>query len=111
MLDFIRDLSGEGSGKLKGRVVPELGKEIGDKEIALLILEVVVMLVKCVANAQSKDGEDYSRVLRMVDEIQPWLGYSLVYLHFTIFNWITITSSILLGLSYKHCSSLNLFYD
>ncbi|KAL8258352.1 hypothetical protein R6Q59_030393 [Mikania micrantha] len=73
VLGFIGNLSGKRNGNLIGRIVPELNKEIDGKDIALLILEVVVSLVKCVANVQSKHEEDYRRVLSMVDEIQPWL--------------------------------------
>ncbi|KAL8218762.1 hypothetical protein R6Q57_022135 [Mikania cordata] len=73
VLCFIGNLSGKRNGNLIGRIVPELNKEIDGQDIALLILEVVVSLVKCVANVQSKHEEDYRRVLSMVDEIQPWL--------------------------------------
>ncbi|KAI3774516.1 hypothetical protein L1987_49074 [Smallanthus sonchifolius] len=73
VLGFIENLSGKRNGNLSGRIVPELRKENDDKDIAMLILDVVVWLVKCVANAQSKEEEDYYRVLSMVNETQPWL--------------------------------------
>ncbi|XP_076893503.1 separase-like isoform X3 [Bidens hawaiensis] len=72
VLEFIASLSSAGKG-IGGRIVPEVRREIEDKEIALVVLEVVVSLVKCVANVQSKKEDDYYRVLTMVDEIQPWL--------------------------------------
>ncbi|XP_071716106.1 separase [Rutidosis leptorrhynchoides] len=73
VLEFIGNMSGKRNGKIVERVVPELGKENGDKDVALLVFEVVVSLVKCAANARSKKEEDYRRVLTMVDEIEPWL--------------------------------------
>ncbi|XP_071705360.1 separase-like [Rutidosis leptorrhynchoides] len=69
VLEFIGNMT----GKRNGRVVPELGKENGDKDVALLVFKVVVSLVNCAANARSKKEEDYRRVLTMVDEIEPWL--------------------------------------
>lgn len=81
MLEFIGKLSDKGSVKLKREVIPELRNENCDKEVAMLILEVAVTLIKCVSNGRSKDKEDYPRLLSMVDEIQPWLRYS-AYLQF-----------------------------
>ncbi|KAL4588484.1 hypothetical protein LXL04_001375 [Taraxacum kok-saghyz] len=73
VLEFIGKLSDKRSVKLNGRVIPELGKDNCDKDIATLILEVAVTFVKCVSNGRSKDEEDYRRLLSIVDEIQPWL--------------------------------------
>lgn len=81
VLEFIGKLSDKGSVKLKREVIPELRNENCDKEVAMLILEVAVTLIKCVSNGRSKDKEDYPRLLSMVDEIQPWLRYS-AYLQF-----------------------------
>ncbi|KAG8368750.1 hypothetical protein BUALT_Bualt15G0078400 [Buddleja alternifolia] len=60
------------SRKLKARLVPELNEESVDQELAVLILEIVVTLVKCVSKRRSKDGADYWRVISLVDESQPW---------------------------------------
>ncbi|KAK1435343.1 hypothetical protein QVD17_01104 [Tagetes erecta] len=71
--------------KAKGRVVPELRKHNHHKDTALLILEVVVTLVQCVANARTKDEQDYHRLISMVNQLQPWLrvigvdGYEKLY--------------------------------
>ncbi|KAK1417650.1 hypothetical protein QVD17_26781 [Tagetes erecta] len=73
VLGFVGNLSGKRNENLSRCVVPELSKENSDKDIVLLVLEVVVLLVKCVANVQSKEEEDYHRVLSMVNGIQPWL--------------------------------------
>ncbi|XP_024980177.1 separase [Cynara cardunculus var. scolymus] len=70
VLEFIGKLSGKKSGKLRGRLLPELGKDNDDKDVAMLILEVVVTLVKCVSNARSKNEESFHRVLSIVKEIQ-----------------------------------------
>ncbi|KAI3715733.1 hypothetical protein L6452_22720 [Arctium lappa] len=70
VLEFIGKLSGKRSGKLRGRILPELGKDNGDKDVAMLIIEVVVTLVKCVSSARSKNEENFRRVLSVVKEIQ-----------------------------------------
>nr|XP_043623197.1 separase [Erigeron canadensis] len=72
ILEFIGNLCG---GKVKGRVVPEFKEEKGDKDVAMLVFEVVVTMTKCVANRQSEKKEDYERVVKMVDDIQPWLRF------------------------------------
>nr|GEV65846.1 hypothetical protein [Tanacetum cinerariifolium] len=79
VLRFIRELY---SGTRKGGV-PELGKENKDKDLAMLIVEVVVTIVKCVANARCEDEADVVdmvfdleprlRVCYVVDEIKSWL--------------------------------------
>nr|GEU88271.1 separase isoform X1 [Tanacetum cinerariifolium] len=70
VLRFIGELySGTGKGKWKGGV-PELGKDNKDKDLAMLIVEVVVTIVKCVANARCEDEAD---VVDMVFDIEPWL--------------------------------------
>ncbi|XP_057494488.1 LOW QUALITY PROTEIN: separase-like [Actinidia eriantha] len=56
----------------KGKYVPGLGKESVDSDFALLVVEIVVTLVKCVAMSQSKEEEDYRRVMVLVDEVTPW---------------------------------------
>ncbi|GFY89325.1 separase [Actinidia rufa] len=56
----------------KGKYVPGLGKESVDSDFALLVVEIVVTLSKCVAMSQSKEEEDYRRVMVLVDEVTPW---------------------------------------
>ncbi|KAG6409188.1 hypothetical protein SASPL_132222 [Salvia splendens] len=55
--------------KLKARLVPELKEEEeADRELAAIILEVVVTLVKCVSKRSSKIEADYRRVISLVNE-------------------------------------------
>ncbi|XP_047976121.1 separase isoform X2 [Salvia hispanica] len=57
------------SQKLKARLVPELKKEEEeDRELAAIVLEVVVTLVKCVSKRRSKIEADYRRVISLVNE-------------------------------------------
>ncbi|KAK3002113.1 hypothetical protein RJ639_021722 [Escallonia herrerae] len=67
-----RDALGLKVGKLKGRLVLDLGKGDVDRNFAYLVVEVVVMLVKCAAMSESKEEVDYRRVLVLVDEVTPW---------------------------------------
>ncbi|XP_057465962.1 LOW QUALITY PROTEIN: separase-like [Actinidia eriantha] len=67
------EIGGKGSKAVKkGKYVPGLGKECVDSDFALLVVEIVVTLVKCVAMRQSKEEEDYRRVMVLVDEVTPW---------------------------------------
>ena len=67
------EIGGKGSKAVKkGKYVPGLGKECVDSDFALLVVEIVVTLVKCVAMSQSKEEEDYRRVMVLVDEVTPW---------------------------------------
>nr|GEU79549.1 separase isoform X1 [Tanacetum cinerariifolium] len=78
VLRFIRELYSEtGKEKWKGGV-SELGKDNKDKDLAMLIVEVVLMIVKCVANARCEDEADVVdmfclRVCYVVDETESWL--------------------------------------
>ncbi|KAM7250817.1 hypothetical protein ACFE04_022700 [Oxalis oulophora] len=47
------------------------GKLDSDKELALVAVEVVAVIVKCVAMERSKDSEVYRKVLTLVKEIRP----------------------------------------
>ncbi|PIN10712.1 Separase [Handroanthus impetiginosus] len=60
------------SRKSKARLVPELNEESVDREVAPIILEVVVTLVKCASKRRSKVEADYWRVISLVDESEPW---------------------------------------
>lgn len=65
--------SGAKSGKLKNRLLlPRLSKENSDRELALLVVEMVVTLVKCVYMNQSKEVVPYKRILSLVEESAPW---------------------------------------
>ncbi|KAL8478593.1 hypothetical protein ACS0TY_030468 [Phlomoides rotata] len=58
--------------KSKARLVPELNKETVDRELAALVLEIVVTLVKCASKSRSKTGAYYWRVISLVNESEPW---------------------------------------
>lgn len=62
------------SGKWKARLVPEL-KEGGDGELAAIILEVVLVLVKCASKRRSKIDADYWRVITLVNESEQIFKY------------------------------------
>lgn len=61
--------------KLKGQLVPELNEESIDRELNILILEIVVTLVKCSAKRRSKEDADYWRVIALVNESQSLFKY------------------------------------
>lgn len=65
------------SGKLKARLVPELKEEGADRELAAIVLEVVVTLVKCASKRRSKVEADYWRVISLVNESEPCFKYGL----------------------------------
>ncbi|KAI3841547.1 hypothetical protein MKX03_023861 [Papaver bracteatum] len=71
-------LRGSSSGVVEGkkieeRFIPDLGSnEKGDPELANLILELVVSLVKCAYLSQSKNQTVFQRVLAVVDQAAPW---------------------------------------
>lgn len=46
--------------------------ENADTEVARAVVEVVVLIVKCVALRRSKDGADYTKVIQLVEEVTPW---------------------------------------
>ncbi|KAL7119495.1 hypothetical protein ACP275_02G066600 [Erythranthe tilingii] len=60
------------SRKSKERLVPELDEKSVDQEVAAIVLEVVVTLVKCASKRRSKVGADYWRVISLVNESEPW---------------------------------------
>lgn len=70
VLEYIGKLSGEIGGNLNWGFNLELRKENGDKDVVLLIMDVVAMQANCVLNGWSKDEEYYRRLIFMVDEIQ-----------------------------------------
>ncbi|KAL0384542.1 UNVERIFIED_CONTAM: Separase [Sesamum radiatum] len=60
------------SRKSKARLVPELSEDSVDQEVAAVILEIVVTLVKCTSKRRSKVEADYWRVISLVNESEPW---------------------------------------
>lgn len=65
--------------KSKARLVPELNKETVDRELAALVLEIVVTLVKCASKSRSKMGAYYWRVISLVNESEPWFKYDCMH--------------------------------
>lgn len=64
---------GSKSAKLERSLLPGVGKGNADKELGVLIVEIVVTLVKCAAMDRSKCScEEYRTVLRLVEEARPW---------------------------------------
>lgn len=59
---------------LEGRYLPDFG-EIGadDKIFCELVVEIVILIVKCISMSQSNDGREYRQVVDLVDELTPWL--------------------------------------
>ncbi|KAL4573492.1 hypothetical protein LXL04_020300 [Taraxacum kok-saghyz] len=101
LLEYIWKLWGERGGNLKREVIPQLTKENGDKDVAMLILDVVVTHCNCVLNGRSKDNEVYRRLLSMVDEVQPWWrfveGYAYEKLHKLLVTYLTKCTLFLVG--------------
>lgn len=61
--------------KCEERLLPDIDKGGGDKDLVFLVAEIVVTLVKCVVMGRSKDGGDYSQVIRLVEEVRPWFRW------------------------------------
>ncbi|MED6119530.1 hypothetical protein PIB30_012720 [Stylosanthes scabra] len=67
------------STKRKAKILPEVDKGgIGDKdkELCLLVVQIVVALVRCAAAAAAGTSNEYGRfrrVLDLVEEVRPWL--------------------------------------
>ncbi|KAI3445664.1 hypothetical protein Pfo_002329 [Paulownia fortunei] len=72
---FVRGGSKGRSRKSKARLVPELNDENVDREVAAIILEIVVTLVKCASKTRSKVDADYWRVISLVNESEPWFKF------------------------------------
>ncbi|KAL3620880.1 hypothetical protein CASFOL_035792 [Castilleja foliolosa] len=60
------------SRKSNARLLPELNQASVDQEIAAIILETVVTLVKCASKRKSKVDADYWGVISLVNESEPW---------------------------------------
>ena len=79
VIESVRGIGGDGnvnSGGLKGLkgcLLPDLGKgKAVDREFAYLVVEVVVILVKCASMIRSEEEGGYRRVLTLVEEVKLW---------------------------------------
>uniref|UniRef100_A0A7N0RG04 separase n=1 Tax=Kalanchoe fedtschenkoi TaxID=63787 RepID=A0A7N0RG04_KALFE len=59
-------------GMLNRRCVPGLGSGGVDSELAMLVVDIVVTIVKCVCLRESREEESYKRVLQLVGESGMW---------------------------------------
>ncbi|XP_043718262.1 separase-like isoform X1 [Telopea speciosissima] len=59
--------------KVEERMLPLLMKDNSDPQLAMLVVELVVTIVRCVLGSKTKDGDAYRRVLKLVDQVGPWL--------------------------------------
>lgn len=63
-------------GATGGSLLPDsTAKGAGDVELAILVIEVVVCLIRCTYKSKRKTDSLYRRVLLMAGEVQPWLRY------------------------------------
>lgn len=83
----VLDIIGTSFSTTSDRVVPDLGKENDDKDLALIIIQAVLLFLKCVADVKSTQEIDYRLLLSMVEEVRPWLWYC----HATVNPKIIIT--------------------
>ncbi|PON60261.1 Peptidase C50, separase [Parasponia andersonii] len=64
---------GAKSAKSEGGLLPCVGKGSDDKELGVLVVEIVVTLVKCASMDRRKSScEEYRTVPRLVEEARPW---------------------------------------
>lgn len=88
VLDSLRSINfGSSSGTLgkqKGELQNFLPDVIFDDELALMIVEIVVTIVKCLSLTQSKECNDYKRVVTLLDEVKPWFRYAMCLTHLSI---------------------------
>lgn len=68
-LDGVVKWKGRGVSR---RCVPELGSGGAENELAMLVVDIVVVIVKCVCLSESKEEESYRRVLQLVCESRMW---------------------------------------
>ncbi|XP_047307638.1 separase [Impatiens glandulifera] len=57
--------------KKKGRFLPELKEDV-DSHFAFTVVQIVETLITCVSSRNSRETEDYRRVIALVDECTPW---------------------------------------
>ncbi|KAK4751902.1 hypothetical protein SAY87_020700 [Trapa incisa] len=74
VLKSLRDI--DSGGSLKGKVhegyLPDMLEASEDNDFVILVVEIVVVLVKCLSMVQSKDHHDYERIIQLVEEAMPW---------------------------------------
>ncbi|OVA03751.1 Peptidase C50 [Macleaya cordata] len=73
ILESLRSISLVKGKKVEERFIPDLGTENEDPELACLIMEIVVSLVKCAYKSQSKKEATFRRVLTLMDQVRTWL--------------------------------------
>ena len=60
-----------------GGILPDsTDKEFCDVEVAVLVIEVVLSLVRCAYKSKRKSDDLYRRILLMAEETRPWLRYT-----------------------------------
>lgn len=69
------DSGGRRKGKVMEGILPDLERAREDKEFIVLVVEIVVVLVKCLAMAQRKDNGDYEMIIQLVEEAMPWFRF------------------------------------
>ncbi|KAL6545762.1 hypothetical protein OROGR_009636 [Orobanche gracilis] len=70
--EIVRGGSKDKFRKSKAQLVPELNKESVNQEVAAIIIEIIVTLVKCASKKRSKVDADYWRVISLVNDSEPW---------------------------------------
>ncbi|XP_042511471.1 separase isoform X2 [Macadamia integrifolia] len=59
--------------KVEERILPLLMKENSDPQLAMLVVELVVTIARCVLGSKTRDSNAYRRVLKLVEQVGPWL--------------------------------------
>ncbi|XP_010540470.1 PREDICTED: separase isoform X2 [Tarenaya hassleriana] len=68
----LANLGGSNSSSRKRRCLPEAKAEHGGTELAMVVVEVVAAIFKCVAMGQEVDSDRYRTVLLLLEEVKPW---------------------------------------
>ncbi|CAI0439202.1 unnamed protein product [Linum tenue] len=66
------DLGPRKKGIKAGKFLPVIGQGGDDEMFAKLVVEVVTLIVKCLALGRSAVDEDYRKVMTLVEEVKPW---------------------------------------
>ncbi|CAN1228737.1 ESP1 [Linum grandiflorum] len=74
VLERLRDLDfgAEKNGSKAGKFLPAVVKGGDDAVFARLVVEVVIVVVKCLALGRSAVDDDYRKVMTLVEEVKPW---------------------------------------
>ncbi|KAK9167645.1 hypothetical protein Scep_002836 [Stephania cephalantha] len=57
--------------KVEGRFVPDLGKDCVDSDLATLVVELVISILKCAFKSRRKEMVVYRRALSLVEQAEP----------------------------------------